>query len=98
MRADDALRCVEHGADAIVVSNHGGRQLDGAAAAIEALPAIADAVSGRAELYFDSGIRRGTDIVDRKSTRLNSSHANISYAVFCLKKKTIQPISRLSPS
>jgi L-lactate dehydrogenase (cytochrome) len=63
MRADDAERCVEHGADAIVVSNHGGRQLDGAAASIEALPAIAEAVGDRAEIYFDSGIRRGTDIV-----------------------------------
>ena len=63
MRADDAVRCVEHGADAIVVSNHGGRQLDGAAASIEALPAIADAVGDRCELYLDSGIRRGTDIV-----------------------------------
>ena len=63
MRADDAQRCVELGVDALVVSNHGGRQLDGAAASIEALPAIADAVSGRAELYLDSGIRRGTDIV-----------------------------------
>ena len=63
MRADDAVRCVEHGADAIVVSNHGGRQLDGAAASIEALPAIADAVGDRCEIYLDSGIRRGTDIV-----------------------------------
>jgi L-lactate dehydrogenase (cytochrome) len=63
MRADDARRCVEHGADAIVVSNHGGRQLDGAAASVEALPAIAEAVGDRAELYLDSGIRRGTDIV-----------------------------------
>jgi L-lactate dehydrogenase (cytochrome) len=63
MRADDAVRCVEHGADAIVVSNHGGRQLDGAAATIEALPAIADAVGDRCEVYLDSGVRRGTDIV-----------------------------------
>ena len=63
MRADDAVRCVEHGADAIVVSNHGGRQLDGAAASIEALPAIAEAVGDRCEIYLDSGIRRGTDIV-----------------------------------
>ena len=63
MRPDDAVRCVEHGADAIIVSNHGGRQLDGTAAAIEALPAIADAVGDRVELYLDSGIRRGTDIV-----------------------------------
>jgi isopentenyl diphosphate isomerase/L-lactate dehydrogenase-like FMN-dependent dehydrogenase len=63
MRADDAIRCVEHGADAIVVSNHGGRQLDGAAASIDALPAIADAVGDRLEIYLDSGIRRGTDIL-----------------------------------
>ena len=46
-----------------IVSNHGGRQLDGAAASIEALPAIAEAVGDRAEVYLDSGIRRGTDIV-----------------------------------
>ena len=63
MRADDAVRCVEHGADAIVVSNHGGRQLDGAAASIQALPAIVDAVGDRCEIYLDSGVRRGTDIV-----------------------------------
>ena len=47
----------------LVVSNHGGRQLDGAAASIDALPAIADAVGDRAELLLDSGVRRGTDIV-----------------------------------
>ena len=63
MRADDAKRCVELGVDALVVSNHGGRQLDGAAATIDALPAIADAVGDRAELILDSGVRRGTDIV-----------------------------------
>ena len=63
MRTDDAVRCVEHGVDALIVSNHGGRQLDGAAATIEALPAIADAVGDRAELILDSGVRRGTDIV-----------------------------------
>ena len=63
MRADDAVRCVEHGVDAIVVSNHGGRQLDGAAASIDALPAIRDAVGDRAELILDGGVRRGTDIV-----------------------------------
>ena len=63
MRADDAERAVEHGVDAIIVSNHGGRQLDHAQATIEALPAIADAVGERTELYLDSGVRRGTDIV-----------------------------------
>ena len=63
MRADDALLAVEHGVDAIIVSNHGGRQLDHAQATIEALPAIAEAVDGRAEIYLDSGVRRGTDII-----------------------------------
>ncbi|HEX6022444.1 MAG TPA: alpha-hydroxy acid oxidase, partial [Solirubrobacter sp.] len=63
MRADDAQRCIEHGVDALVVSNHGGRQLDGAAATIDVLPEIADAVGDRAELLLDSGVRRGTDIV-----------------------------------
>ena len=59
----DALRAVDHGADGIVVSNHGGRQLDRAPASIDALEPIVDAVAGRAEVYLDSGVRRGTDIV-----------------------------------
>ena len=63
MRADDAALAVEHGVDAIIVSNHGGRQLDHAQSTIEALPAIAEAVDGRAEIYLDSGVRRGTDII-----------------------------------
>jgi L-lactate dehydrogenase (cytochrome) len=63
MRADDAVRAVDHGVDALIVSNHGGRQLDHAQATIEALPAIAEAVDGRAEIYLDSGVRRGTDII-----------------------------------
>jgi len=61
--ADDARLAVAHGADAVVVSNHGGRQLDGAAGAIEALPAIVEAVGGRADVILDGGIRRGRDIV-----------------------------------
>ncbi len=63
MRADDAVRAVEHGVDGIVVSNHGGRQLDHALSSIEALPEIVSAVGGRAEVYLDSGVRRGTDVV-----------------------------------
>ena len=59
----DAVRAVEHGAAAIVVSNHGGRQLDRAPASIDALEPIVDVVAGRAEVYLDSGVRRGTDIV-----------------------------------
>src|SRR5438876_770466 len=60
---EDALLALEYGVDGIVVSNHGGRQLDGAIATIEALPSICSAVSNRCELYVDGGIRRGTDIL-----------------------------------
>src|SRR3990172_4882516 len=61
--ADDAKTAVKLGADAIVVSNHGGRQLDGAPSSISALPAIADAVGSDTELLFDGGIRTGADIM-----------------------------------
>ncbi len=61
--AEDARRAVACGAAGIVVSNHGGRQLDGAQATIDALPAIAEAVSGQLEVLLDSGIRRGGDVV-----------------------------------
>ncbi|MCU1657369.1 MAG: alpha-hydroxy-acid oxidizing enzyme [Pseudonocardiales bacterium] len=60
---DDARRAVDFGADGIVVSNHGGRQVDGAIASLDALPGIAEAVGDRIEVLFDSGIRTGADIV-----------------------------------
>ncbi|MBI5709925.1 MAG: alpha-hydroxy-acid oxidizing protein, partial [Candidatus Eisenbacteria bacterium] len=60
---DDARRAVEAGAAGIIVSNHGGRNLDTAVAAIAALPAVAVAVAGRVPVLFDGGVRRGTDIV-----------------------------------
>ncbi len=63
LRGDDALRCVEAGAKAVIVSNHGGRHLDASVATADALPEIAAAVARKAELYVDGGIRRGTDIV-----------------------------------
>lgn len=63
LHSDDALRLAEMGIDAIVVSNHGGRQLDGAIAPIEALPAIVETVGGHAEVWMDGGIRRGSDVV-----------------------------------
>lgn len=63
VRPDDAVRAVEAGAKAIVVSNHGGRQLDTSPATIDVLPAIADAVAGRCEIYLDGGVRRGTDVI-----------------------------------
>jgi 4-hydroxymandelate oxidase len=62
-RADDAIRAVEHGAAGIVVSNHGGRQLDTVPAGIEMLPEISDVVGKQLEVYVDGGIRRGTDIL-----------------------------------
>jgi isopentenyl diphosphate isomerase/L-lactate dehydrogenase-like FMN-dependent dehydrogenase len=61
--AEDARLACEHGAAAVVVSNHGGRQLDGAIASLEALPEVVEAVDGRAEVYLDGGVRRGTDVV-----------------------------------
>lgn len=63
LRGDDAVRAVECGVKAIVVSNHGGRQLDGAVASLDALAEIVKAVNGRAEVLVDGGIRRGTDIL-----------------------------------
>jgi isopentenyl diphosphate isomerase/L-lactate dehydrogenase-like FMN-dependent dehydrogenase len=59
---EDAETAVGHGAAAVVVSNHGGRQLDGAPATLDALPEVVEAVAGRAEVYLDGGIRRGTDV------------------------------------
>ena len=61
--AEDARAAVNVGADAIVVSNHGGRQLDGALSSIKALPAIVDAVDDKAEVWMDSGIRSGQDVL-----------------------------------
>ncbi len=63
MEPADARLAVAHGADALVVSNHGGRQLDGAPSAISALPAIVEAVGGRAEVWMDGGIRSGQDVL-----------------------------------
>lgn len=63
LTADDARRCVDLGASAVIVSNHGGRQLDGVAASICALPEVAAAVAGQAEVLMDGGIRRGSDVV-----------------------------------
>lgn len=63
LTAEDAELAVQHGAAAIWVSNHGGRQLDTAVASIEALPEVVQAVDGRAEVYLDGGIRRGTDVL-----------------------------------
>jgi isopentenyl diphosphate isomerase/L-lactate dehydrogenase-like FMN-dependent dehydrogenase len=62
LRPDDARKAVEHDMDGIIVSNHGGRQMDGAVAALEVLPSVVGAVAGRIPVLFDSGIRRGADV------------------------------------
>jgi len=63
MRTDEARRCVDIGATAISVSNHGGNNLDGTPASIRALPAVADAVGAQLEVLLDGGVRRGSDVV-----------------------------------
>src|SRR5690606_34602150 len=63
MDVQDARLAVKAGADALVVSNHGGRQLDGAPSSISALPAIADAVGGDIEVLMDGGVRGGQDVL-----------------------------------
>ena len=63
LTAEDALLCLEHGIDAIYVSNHGGRSLDYGPSSLEVLPEIVDAVKGRVPVLFDSGVRRGSDVL-----------------------------------
>jgi 4-hydroxymandelate oxidase len=62
-RGDDARRAAEHGAKAIVVSNHGGRQLDTAPATCEVLPHVVEAAANLCEIYVDGGVRRGSDVL-----------------------------------
>jgi isopentenyl diphosphate isomerase/L-lactate dehydrogenase-like FMN-dependent dehydrogenase len=63
LHPDDAREAMKRGADGIIVSNHGGRQLDGAVASIRALPGVVDAVGGRAPILIDGGFRRGVDVI-----------------------------------
>jgi lactate 2-monooxygenase len=63
LHPDDARRAIDAGMDGVLVSNHGGRQVDGSIAALDALPAVVDAVDGRAEVLFDSGVRTGSDVI-----------------------------------
>ena len=63
MHPQEARQAVEHGIDAVIVSNHGGRQLDGAASSLDALPAIVQAVAGRIPVLLDGGVRRGSDVL-----------------------------------
>jgi L-lactate dehydrogenase (cytochrome) len=63
LHPDEARRALEHGVDGVIVSNHGGRQLDTARPAIRALPGVADAVGGRIPVLLDGGVRRGSHVV-----------------------------------
>jgi L-lactate dehydrogenase (cytochrome) len=63
LTGEDALRAVDHGAASVVVSNHGGRQLDGAPATLQVLPEVVRAVGSQVEVLMDGGVRRGSDIV-----------------------------------
>jgi 4-hydroxymandelate oxidase len=63
LHPDDARLAIEHGAAAVQVSNHGGRQLDGSIASLDALPGVAEAVDGKVPILLDGGVRRGTDVL-----------------------------------
>jgi L-lactate dehydrogenase (cytochrome) len=72
LRPDDAVRAQQCGADGVIVSNHGGRQLDGSPSGIAALPAIAEALNGATTLIMDGGIRRGSDVVKAMALGANA--------------------------
>ena len=81
LEAEDAVRCIDDiGADGVVVSNHGGRQLDRVAASLDALPAIVAAVGNRAEIYMDGGVRRGSDVVTALALGANAVLIGRAYA------------------
>lgn len=78
-RVDDAVLAAERGVDAICLSNHGGRQLDGAPSAFSLVGAVADAVDGRAEIICDGGVRRGSDIVKAVAAGATAAMAGRAY-------------------
>ena len=80
MTAEDAILALEAGADGIMVSNHGGRQLDGALSPVDALPEVVEAVAGRVPVLLDSGVRRGTDIL--KALALGATAVGVGKPVY----------------
>jgi 4-hydroxymandelate oxidase len=94
LRGDDARQALDHGVQGFMVSNHGGRQLDGAVAGLIALPEVVDAVEGRAEVLVDGGVRRGTDIV--KALALGASAVLVGRpAVWALAWKGEEGVVRM---
>jgi 4-hydroxymandelate oxidase len=77
---EDATLAVEHGADAVWVSNHGGRQLDGVPSGLDALPEVVEAVADRCEVYVDGGIRRGTDVLKALALGARAAFAGRAFA------------------
>lgn len=80
LTAEDAILAVEYGADGVMVSNHGGRALDGCLASIDALPEVVKAVGGRVPILLDSGVRRGTDVV--KALALGATAVGLGKPLF----------------
>jgi L-lactate dehydrogenase (cytochrome) len=78
--AEDARQAVDSGADGLIVSNHGGRQLDPSASTISVLPEIVQAVGDRVEIVFDSGVRRGADIIKALALGANGVSLGRAYA------------------
>ena len=76
---EDAYLAVQSGADALIVSNHGGRQLDGAQSSIEALPAIVDAVGSQIEVHMDGGIRSGQDVVKARALGARGVYIGLAF-------------------
>ena len=72
LHEEDARKALNYGVDGLIVSNHGGRQLDGCISSLEALPAIAEVVQGKVPILLDSGIRRGSDVIKAKALGANA--------------------------
>jgi isopentenyl diphosphate isomerase/L-lactate dehydrogenase-like FMN-dependent dehydrogenase len=72
LHEEDARKALHYGVDGVIVSNHGGRQLDGCISSLEALPSIAEVIQGKVPILLDSGIRRGSDVIKAKALGANA--------------------------